>query len=1267
MVRPVVTPSFVYNPPRELASGRSTGFADTFVATVKRDFVPIMDATMESYLFSGQKVDPNFNFTKAVTADPFLDHYATDLAHAKNQEHFDFLANSLKENQERRDKLENSGFFTSLFAEALSPVNLLFAFPAVGVAARASTGLARIGQSGVAGAKAGLYAGVSIEAMRYPFDQLETGTEAALNIGGSAVFGGILGAGVPAAVQLGIKSIPALRNRVPGLMKKAESDLEVYNMRGADYGDVKIVDISDSDMPTGSSIDPKDQLFLKENAKKYREALQLQITSFAKGAKNKDAVKFVEEYNAVSDRVEAKRLLDENKLNKQKKKPAVFPTERVRLEKKELIDPETGEITSSLETFNINKKQISEEFSTGSYADAEVSGGVGIPRGAFENEQQYIDFLYVKENILNSRTEGLTEDEAFELLLDGDFIDEVNTFARADIARGWGTVDNAFTKWHMFGSPAFNILRDPKMPEGIKQLIAGMTGNNQIAYKRNTAGFGTNAVDQRMSFHTAAFRDFAFRVDNHWAQATKGRDTIKSKTINFSFDDAIFVPNNRDEWFASELSIYIQTRDGGYTGAELTKTQKALHKDIKKFFDDYLALSQDEGMFLGIIHYDNAIAKVKQQKNDIEIELKASGATDALSKRIDLLEDEIAYLKEARRSARSSERYNIPRFYNVLELKKRGQMYDNMVEMLTEEFDKTPMLKTTDDTGRVVDRDPKDIDARIDAISVVNKIIQDENMPTSYTGSGGSKGRHLKARALNIPDSKLEKFLVKDLTVFASYAETQGFNIAWRNIYGTKSLDDVLNDIVLIGQREGATPSQIAKAKQALTGDYLRTTNAHRGSPHRWDNQIGKVMTGLANWTRLAGSGVTAFADVANTIAARPFTGMGRDMITDYRMLMDVVDDVDTFTEVLSYYPNLVKDQMVGDAKSGVQSSLADKITHYPDKLWFNTPIIGNDLMPITSATRTLAAVYNTSDITKLILKSFDDPKSVTRAELQQLGELGLNPKVRENIYKQLKEHHQVSDSGRVFFANTRSWDMTKLEGRDALQALGQAIDIATDAHVLMAKNFDKPRIVDGFAYVPFHPVMKVLGMSVDPRASYQGKKYAKVSSGFLKFPFQFLNYSMAATNSVVGRSFDPNKERRLQHVASSIAAGLGLLMYQKEDWWFENKSYDEIMMRAIDRSGVMGVYGDIIYESVHTAIGFGADPDSLPVRGKYRPTGDKKYDFLYGPAPTQFRDLAIAAKDYINNNNSKHARALSRQLPWLQIGGIELDYKDLHDLVWKK
>ena len=1187
MVRPVVTPSFIYNPARDFTSGKSTGFADTFVATVKRDFVPIMDATMESYLFSSEKVDPNFNFSAAVSADPFLDHYATHLAHAKNQEHFDFLANSLKENQQRRDQLENAGFFTSLGAEILSPVNLLFAFPAVGIAARASTGLARIAQSGAAGFKAGLYSGVAIEAMRYPFDQLETGTEAALNIGGSAVFGGILGAGVPAAVQLGIKSVPALRNRVPALMEKAESDLKVHDMRGSSAYDTQVKDAGDGDAPN-------------------------------------------------------LRIVEESR-----------------------VDPD-GEPISEIAVY-INIEKIGNEYESGSFADPLVSGGRGLPRTAFESQEQYVDFLYNKQNILDAETRELDSDEVAELLSDSDFMDKVNTFAMADTAQGFGLKETAFTKWHMFGSPVFNVLRDEKMPEGIKRLVAGMTGNNQIAYKRNTAGFGTNAVDQRISFHTAAFRDFAFRVDNHWAQATKDRDTIKSKTFNASYDDTIFVPNNRNEWFASELSTYIQVRDGAYTGAELTKTQKALHKDIKQFFDDYLQLSQDEGMFLGIIHYDNALAKLKQEKDDIEIQGESSGFTDALEKRLSILENEIAYLKEARRSARNSERYNIPRFYNVLELKKKGQMYNDMVEMLTEEFDRTPMLKTTDDAGRVVDRDPKDIDARKDAIAVVNKIIQDENMPSSYTGTGGLKGRHLKTRALNMPDSKLEKFLVKDLTVFASYAETQGFNISWKSIYGDKSLDDVLKDIELIGEREGATPAQIAQAKQALTGDYLRSTGAHRGSPHRWDNQIAKVMTSFTNWTRLAGSGVTAFADMANMIAARPFTGMARDMITDFRKLMDVVDDVDTFTEVLSYYPNLVKDQMVGDAKSGIQPSLADKITHYPDKLWFNTPIIGNDLMPITSATRTVAAVYNTSDITKLVLKSFDDPKGVTKAELQQLGELGLNPKVRQNIYKQLKEHHQVSDSGRVFLANTRAWDMTKVEARDALQALGQAIDIATDAHVLMAKNFDKPRIVDGFAYVPFHPAMKVFGMSPDPRASYQGKQYAKVSSGFLKFPFQFLNYSMAATNSVVGRSFDPNKERRLMHVAASVAAGLGLLLYQKEDWWFEDKSYDEIMMRAVDRSGVMGIYGDIIYESVHTAIGFGADPDSLPIRGKYRPTSDKKYDFLLGAAPTQFRDLAIAAKDYIDNNNSKHARALSRQLPWLQIGGIELDFKDLHDLVWKK
>ena len=63
---------------------------------------------------------------------------------------------------------------------------------------------------------------------------------------------------------------------------------------------------------------------------------------------------------------------------------------------------------------------------------------------------------------------------------------------------------------------------------------------------------------------------------------------------------------------------------------------------------------------------------------------------------------------------------------------------------------------------------------------------------------------------------------------------------------------------------------------------------------------------------------------------------------------------------------------MFADARSGVQPSMADKILHYPDKLFFQTPLLGNDLLLGTAITRRIAAAYNASDIIKISIKIVD-------------------------------------------------------------------------------------------------------------------------------------------------------------------------------------------------------------------------------------------------------------------------------------------------------
>ena len=272
----------------------------------------------------------------------------------------------------------------------------------------------------------------------------------------------------------------------------------------------------------------------------------------------------------------------------------------------------------------MNTEQIKEEFDSGAFTSSKVSGGKGLPRNAFEDVKMYQDFLFNKERRLQSESRGLKESE-------DEFIDRVNILARNDAVSGYGLTNNWFTRKHFLGSPVFRALRDEDMPEGIKMILANLTGNNQIALKRNLAGYGTNAVDQRMGQFNAKFRTFSKNVEDVWSKTKTGQKMFRVPLFGWSKTDLPFQDNNMLKWFEGELDTYIDVKDGVISKDSLTDLQKELHGYIREYFKDFLRMSQDEGMLLGLQSYDSKANELVSLVKDMTCLLYTSPSPRDLS------------------------------------------------------------------------------------------------------------------------------------------------------------------------------------------------------------------------------------------------------------------------------------------------------------------------------------------------------------------------------------------------------------------------------------------------------------------------------------------------------------------------------------------------------------------------------------------------------------------------------------------------------------
>lgn len=142
------------------------------------------------------RVDENYlnsdAFNKAV--EGFAPEYHSYLAGANNANHMEFLKNTIKAGQERREILADSPLFNQFVAGFFDPVNFIalpFGGPALGIARSAT----RVG-AGVGVIVAGQ------EAVRIPLDPDASAYDALFSVGTGILFGGVMGGAFGASAKL---------------------------------------------------------------------------------------------------------------------------------------------------------------------------------------------------------------------------------------------------------------------------------------------------------------------------------------------------------------------------------------------------------------------------------------------------------------------------------------------------------------------------------------------------------------------------------------------------------------------------------------------------------------------------------------------------------------------------------------------------------------------------------------------------------------------------------------------------------------------------------------------------------------------------------------------------------------------------------------------------------------------------------------------------------------------------------------------------------
>lgn len=1164
------------NPNNFYRHEKEPSFTESMKAAYGYQYSPIIARTQEEIFFGAIDRDPEFNPFDSTDG---YEGFESDIARAKNQQHLDFIKQTIDQNRDRRDILAKSDFFSgALVAGILDPLGLAFALPVVGQLGLFAKGGMTVRQAAAASAKGGVAFGVSTESIRAPFDPVNTAGETGLNLLTATAFSTVLGTAGSA----------------------------VFNTQGAFH----------------------------RSANKLRDLTR----------------------GEMADEIDGTKIVVSEKMD--------------------------DSVVSDGKSIKVNPKKIEQTFDEKPWmADqADLPKGVDlIPENAFNTPTEYKHFLINRESLKKSDPRQAAESLA-------DFQNRINREALSRTYEGYNLKKTMFTDsiwFKLIPTPAKTILLDKDVPNWLKRDYQLMEGNGAMAMEQNIAGRGTQSIRQRIPVYTVRANNELLRIRREYNKEVLGKETTTQLSgVDLSSGQKrkmIGRQTEFDKWFENTADMYIQASNPEKHAKimqDATPAQKRTFEFLRQHYDSFLQSSQDVGLLRNVKNVNAHLTKIRaeldelnirQQEVDFETIKLTPEETADLRAKVQDLEEQIAYYEGYQNYAGSRNDYIFPIYYD----KKLLKSSEDAREGLTAAFERYLTKETHywregkgDAPGKWV-RKPTDYNPRETAEQIVRNILEENPDDILDSAVSPAGGKHLRHRAIDIPIDQVAPFIIKNESVLYTYAERMGRKIEWTRNFGDKTINDIMLQIESDMKAKGVKEAKIAKVKAAFMGDYQRVMGRLIENPDSLTNQAARAIKETAGITYLHSAGLSAVVDTAMLVFER---GIGKTIAPlidkDFRPLfVKAAGDIDTVVDQTGLARGMVQDRYIGDSIRGIQPNAVERVFNPITNAFYNIPLLGNNLGMVTRYSKIVDGVFRQSE---LIRMSIDLSKNKAKAaDVEYLARYGINEDDARAIAS-MGDVWEVDPSGRFYYANRSKWPLETEAQRNLALRWDTAMNSGVANTIMHATSFDKPLVVDGATYVRWYPWMKSLTMGkldFDPRVSTQNVKMAKIETGVLGMPFQFMNFTLAATNRITGQMLDPARQHRLQGAVALLGLSYLSLSLKKPDWWFESKTAGELTARIADHSGIFGVYADLFYLANHAAIEHGLNDESYDLlKGRYRVReGDSLWDAA-GAGPGMVREWYMATEDMLNGY-TKDAKSKfyynTPSLPLLKLVNLNEDMRD--------
>ncbi len=849
-------------------------------------------------------------------------------------------------------------------------------------------------------------------------------------------------------------------------------------------------------------------------------------------------------------------------------------------------------------------------------------------------------------------------------------------------------VKTFYTKYlmHLVPSAGKRIAKDGT--QLMKNYYERINGHAVLAKEKDLMGVGSNqSILQREAYYNVDANKFVNDFQEFYTRAITGDPNRKAPTqfMDFNIDSAKARIGQTfggetptfQQFFDNAFKKYILSKDpkNQRLVGELTDDEKIMHTKFKEYFDKY----KEDAQYVGLLKDDASLQReikiLKNTLDDLDKRTKyLQGLDDAKGltqkQRAELIGQDakvFEYTKKLRWAEDTLEEgiYNkfiAPIYYNKKLLKQSAEAREGLTKIFEVHLTRNPARVWDDEAQQYTQRlvqNPRQF-----AEETVASILE-ENADSieNFTNKPGS-GKHLKHRVLNIPEYEIVDYIITGPEVMYSYANRMGKRIEWARNFGDKNIDDVLNEIEVDMRNKNFDEKKIASLKRDFSEEIRRATGNIIEDPDTLNNQTAQILRTISGTTFLHGAGLAAVGDLGVTVIERGFKKIGVPFFNaaDRKAFFKNAKNSNYMIDNIDLAKALIQKRMIEDSVKRIQPSGTERVLNIVNQTFYNIPIVGNNLGMLTKYMKMMDGGFRQSELIDMAVKIKNN--TATNFDVQFMSRYGYSiddAKILADMPWEKGDH--------MYYANTTQWSQKTAQDREVYRRFQTALDTGVSNVILHATSFDKPMLVNGVFYMRHRPWMKSVKnpftgaefFPIDKRASTKNIGMVRFENQLLGLPFQFMNFGMGAFTRITGGMFDVARRHRLAGAMAMMFLGYSVLNIRNRNrsYFFEKEPTD-LLARTIDQSGLLGIYSDIFYMSLHGMMGSGIMNDSEYLRGKYKPDAIDALVEPFGASVGQMVDFGRVVYDYMNGNDNEASRRLARNIPWIQLYGMNDDFKDL-------